>query len=124
MTPSGANSDAHADFESPVAVFALFSLGGCSVLRPLKSHMKKISGKKRLSNRWKLVPKNKLRKKRGKRSRGYDILVEANKPKGWDEDSYEETPATDVKPILLPWEDKTRVLYTFDSGTLAEEVPR
>ncbi len=92
--------------------------------RVLAFEVKKISGANELPNTWRLVRKGTLRRKRLKRGRGFDILVEAGKPKGWDEDSYEETPATDIRPILLPWEDKTAVLYTFDGGVAAAETPR
>src|SRR5262249_42720816 len=38
-----------------------------------------------------------------KRGKAVDILLTAKPPVGFTQDSYQEFPATDVVPILLPW---------------------
>ncbi len=83
--------------------------------RVLAFEIGKELGGRRLTNRWLLAPRG------GKGKRGADIRVEAAEAVGWDEDSWAEAPATDVNPILLPWEPKTRAVYRYD-GERAREV--
>jgi hypothetical protein len=66
---------------------------------------------RRLSNRWSYAPR---------KGKGADIAVAPGEVTGWDEDSWAEEPATDVKPILLPWEPKNRTKYRFDGETARE----
>ena len=84
--------------------------------RVLAFEVGKELGARRLTNRWSYSP----RSGRGK-ARGADIRVEAGEAVGFDEDSWAEAPATDVRPILLPWEPKTRAVYRYD-GESAREV--
>jgi hypothetical protein len=41
-----------------------------------------------------------------KRGKAVDIVLTAKPPVGFTQESYQEFPATDVLPILLPWKDK------------------
>jgi hypothetical protein len=66
----------------------------------------------RLTNKWSYVAR--------KGKRGFDIRVEPGQAVGWDEDTWAEEPATDVRPILLPWEPKNRTVYRFDGETARE----
>ena len=50
-----------------------------------------------------------------------DILIEAGAANGWNADTYREAPASDVIPILLPWEEKKKARYRF-AGDEFEEV--
>ncbi|MBT8496280.1 MAG: hypothetical protein KJO07_24760 [Deltaproteobacteria bacterium] len=80
-----------------------------------------------LRSRWTLVARGKLRKLRpGERPRGFDLLLEAEEPKGVDASSWRETPASDVHPILLPWSKDTVSLYVFEGnvGQLMEPDAR
>ncbi len=70
-----------------------------------------------LANKWYLAPRGKYRKGKTKKS-GHDIVVEATTARGWDEDNFEEIPAADVKPILLPWEDQTSAVYYFEGNSV------
>jgi hypothetical protein len=86
-------------------------------------------GKRRLANRWSLVPAGTSRavarkgkgkgKAKGKHPavRGVDILVEvaASDNQGWDAASFAQVaPAGDVRPILSPWDERRRVVYYFE----------
>ena len=84
----------------------------------------KAMGERSLRSDWELVPRGTLRGK-GRRQRGKDILVHAAEATGWDEGSYREAPAPDVRPILLPWGDKPAELHYFEGTTAyTEEAPR
>lgn len=97
--------------------------GAGAFSRALAFEVRKEAGGNVLASKWALVPRGKHRK--GKRTRrGKDILVEAGEPVGWDEDSYEEAPATDVQPILRPWEDRTSAVYWFEDGEARGGDPR
>jgi hypothetical protein len=88
-------------------------------------------GERRLTNRWSLVPagvrrapdKGK-RPKKGKRVPGTDLLVEVapDDNKGWSPKSFAQIiPATDVRPIMTPWQSGRRaVVYYFDGETALE----
>jgi hypothetical protein len=96
--------------------------GAGAFSRVLAFEVRKEAGGNVLASTWSLVPRGTHRK--GKRSkRGRDLLVEAGEPVGWDEDSYEEARATDVQPILRPWEDRTSAVYWFEGGEAREGAP-
>jgi len=106
-------------------VVGIWYAAGSGFDRVLAFEVKKQVGDRVLSNRWSLVRKGKHRKRqRGETKRGFDILVEANEADGWDEDNYEETPARDLKPILLPWEDQTSAVYYFQGNVVLGGDPK
>jgi len=79
----------------------------------------------RLSNRWTLVPRGSLRKLgKGESKRGFDLLVEAEPAVGLDASTWNEAPATDVHPILLPWSEETSMLYYFDGNVAHSMAPK
>lgn len=96
-------------------IVGVWRYAGAGFQRIFAFEVRKQLGKRVVEATWKLVPRGSLRK--GRRSkRGHDILIEAGKATGWDEDSWAEQPATDVKPILLPWDEQTSAVYWFDHG--------
>lgn len=98
-------------------VVSVFKAQASGFETSLAFEVRKQLGDRKLENRWRIVPAGQHRKvpaKERKKLRGHDILIEVGPVVGWDEDSWEEQPATDVKPILLPWEDRTRAVYYFD----------
>jgi len=48
-----------------------------------------------------------------KRGRATDIVVEAGAASGFTQANYQERPAEDMVPILLPWGDERRARYQF-----------
>jgi hypothetical protein len=48
-----------------------------------------------------------------KRGRATDILIEAGPAVGFTQASYQESPAEDIAPILLPWGDDKKARYQF-----------
>jgi hypothetical protein len=66
-------------------------------------------------NRWEFAP----RKDRS----GMDLIVEALPPEGFSEETFQESPAPDAVPIVLPWAAETKVRHRFDaSGYTGAEV--
>ncbi len=62
----------------------------------------KRDGKNHITNTWELAPK-----KKGKKVlRGKDIVVKVGEAVGWTAETWNEAPADDMNPILLPWGDK------------------
>lgn len=94
--------------------------GTGSFERVLAFEVRKALGGKVLANRWSLVPRGTLRapERGAKRRGGSDLLVEVSEADvtGWDEDSYNEAPATDVRPILMPWAAQTSAVYYLDGN--------
>jgi hypothetical protein len=107
-------------------IVAVYKVAGDGTFPVLTSfEVAKSVGTKRIENKWGLVKKGSRRKlARGEKKRGFDILVEALPAVGWDEDSFEEAPARDVNPILLPWMDETAVVYHFDGTVVSRSTAR
>ena len=104
-------------------IVGVWRYAGAGFQRMFAFEVRKQLGQRVVEAKWKLVRRGSLRK--GRRSkRGYDILIEAGKATGWDEDSWAEQPATDVKPILLPWDEQTSAVYWFDHGAIEGGDPR
>ena len=49
-----------------------------------------------------------------KRGRATDILIEAGAASGWTAASYQESPAEDMVPVMLPWSDDRKARYQFE----------
>jgi len=107
-------------------VVAVWEFKGDGAFRVITAfEVSKELGNARLGNRWTLVPRGSLRKL-GKResTRGFDLLVEAEPPAGVDASTWNEAPATDVHPILLPWSEETSMLYYFDGNVAHSTAPK
>lgn len=48
-----------------------------------------------------------------KRGRATDVLIEAGAATGWTAASYQESPAEDMVPVMLPWSDDRKARYQF-----------
>lgn len=85
--------------------------------RILAVEVRKQLGARKMRNRWSLAPAA------GKG--GQDILVEVGPGdvRGWSEESYLETPAPDVRPILQPWGEETAVRFSFEGNVVMESQP-
>lgn len=105
-------------------VVGVWRYTGVTFVRMLGFEVGKSLGANSLSNRWSLVPRGKHRPGKKRRFKGgVDILVEAGKAVGWDEDDYPLQPATDVRPILLPWDDQTTAVYWIEGGVIGGGDP-
>ncbi|HUH04347.1 MAG TPA: hypothetical protein VML75_20260 [Kofleriaceae bacterium] len=105
-------------------VVGIWRFGGAHFDRIFAFEARKQLGPNTLSATWSFTPPGKHRKLKKKQKRGFDLVIEAGKAVGWDEDSYPEQPADDVKAILLPWEDQTSAVYWFESGVVAGGDPK
>jgi hypothetical protein len=94
-----------------VAVWALGANG--SFARVLAVEVRKQLGGNSLANTWRLEPRT---GKRGKRLPGQQLVVEAGEVVGWDEDSFDDVPPEDMRPILTPWAEQTTAVYYFENG--------
>ena len=88
--------------------------------------MRKQLGDNVLENDWQLQPRpvatkkkkrrRKKRKKKKVRTKGYELIVRPGAVTGWDEDSYDDVPPEDMRPILTPWGEQTSGVYYFEEG--------
>jgi len=69
-------------------------------------------GRARIVNVWELVPK------KGKR-RGQDLSIRAGEAVGVTRETWNEIPAEDMVPILLPWGEKTKEIWHFDNDEVS-----
>lgn len=105
-------------------VVIVYQLSGNAFQSLLTFETRKEKDGRSLVNRWSLVPRGMYRtlereeKKYAKR--GHDLVIEVSEKDatGWDEDNYNEAPAPDVVPILLPWSDETSRVYYFIGNTV------
>jgi len=105
-------------------VLAVWNLqGNGNFARSLAIEVRKQVGDNVLENAWRLEKigkepkKGKRRPKKGKRrTKGYELIVEAGEVTGWDEDSYDDVPPEDMRPILLPWAEQTSAVFTFEGN--------
>jgi hypothetical protein len=92
-------------------ILHVFKLVGAGIQRPFAAEVAKESGPNKLVSRVTFV----------KWKRHTDIVIEAGKPTGWNQQNYQEQAADDVIPILLPWGERPKVRYRF-KGDQFEEV--
>jgi hypothetical protein len=100
--------------------------GDGSFARPLAFEVRKELAGRVLANRWSLIPRAEpgKRRKRGRGGggeRGLDVLVEVAEVSGWDQLSFREEPARDVRPILTPWGQKRARYRVVGDTAVAEE---
>ena len=102
-----------------LAVWNMQSNG--SFARTLAVEVRKQLGDNVLLNDWKLEPR---KGKRGKTVPGYVLVVTAGDVTGWDEDSYDDVPPTDMRAILTPWAEQTSATYRFEGDqAVGGELP-
>lgn len=105
-------------------VVGIWRFGGAHFARVFAFEVRKQLGPNTLTATWSFTPPGKHRKLKKKQKRGFDLVIEAGKAVGWDEDSYPEQPLDDIKAILLPWEDQSSAVYWFESGVVAGGDPK
>ena len=69
-------------------------------------------GKSRMANSWQLV-------RRGRGKRGLDLLIKPGEVVGFTEATWNEAPASDMVPILLPWGEKKQELWHFEGDVVS-----
>ena len=94
-------------------VLAIWALRGGSFARVFAHEVAKKLGASRLTNRFELVPRT------GKGQRGVDLVIEVSEVSGFAVDTWNETPAADMAPILLPWGEKHKEVWHFDNDQVS-----
>jgi len=84
-------------------VLAAWRFDGDNVRRVFAAEVGKFQGANKIEDKVAFV----------KRGRATDILIEAGAATGFTQASYQESPAGDVAPILLPWGDDKKARYQF-----------
>jgi hypothetical protein len=79
--------------------------------RTFAHEISKQLGKNRLTNRWELVPKKPPKGK--KKAAGYELVIQVGDVVGFTQETWGETPAEDMQPILLPWDETKREVWRF-----------
>lgn len=113
-------------------VLVVFTLGTDGTFSRTFAHeVAKRLGKNRITNTWSLVPrsevdaptrgkgKGKPKGKRGKgkgKGGGMAIVIRGGEHVGFPQDTWHESPADDMQPILLPWDERKREVWTFSGG--------
>lgn len=118
----------HGNGGSRELVAVWFAAGDGSFQQAIAFEVAKEMGGRSLRSEWVLVPRGLHRgsaKRRRAEKKGLDILVKAAEAEGFDDQSFREIPAPDVRPILLPWGDRAAELHYFEGATAyTEEDPR
>jgi hypothetical protein len=65
-----------------------------------------------MTDSWQLVP-------RAHGGKGLDLVVKPGEVVGFTPESWNETPATDMVPILLPWGEKKHEIWHFDGDVVS-----
>jgi|GEM_PF-3239474 hypothetical protein len=81
-------------------------------VRPLTHELVKKQGPKSISSRLRIIP----RKRRG----GHELVIDETVAHGFTAANYQETAATDVVPILLPWDEQKAHRYRFEGDEYFE----
>jgi hypothetical protein len=80
--------------------------------RAFAHELAKQAGRSRLTNRWELVP-------RGRGKKGLDLVIRPGEVVGFTPETWNETPASDMAPILLPWGGKREEVWHFDGDQVS-----
>jgi hypothetical protein len=89
-------------------VLAVWNLRSDGFTRTFAHEIAKQVGNARLTNRWELVPR------KGKQH-GKDLVIQPGDTGGFTAASWNETPAADMAPILLPWGEKKQEVWHFEN---------
>jgi len=106
---------------------AFWGVAGGQIEQLFAVEVRKEADGNRLESRWQLVGAGTQSKRKGKaRAKGKELVVTALPATGWDEDSFEETPAEDAEPIHLPWDAaRSGGVYWLDGDTVrSQPLPR
>ncbi len=94
-------------------MLSIWSARGGQFTRVFAHEIAKQVGKSRLANTWQLVP-------RGKGGKGgMDLVIAPGEVAGFTQASWNETPATDMVPILLPWGEKKQEIWRFEGDVVS-----
>ncbi len=98
-------------------VLAIWALRGGGFSRIFAHEVAKQLGSHRMTNGWELLPR------RGKRARGLELVFRVGQVSGFTAESWRETPASDMAPILLPWGDRPSEVWFFDHDEVSGGGP-
>jgi hypothetical protein len=84
-------------------LIAVYRFGGDTVSRVFAAETGKSQGANHIDDKVSYV----------RRGKATDILIEAGSAAGFTAESYKESPAEDVIPILVPWGDARKARYQF-----------
>jgi hypothetical protein len=87
-------------------VVAVWSLRAGAFVRVFAHEVAKQLGSSRMTNRWEIVPR--------KKGKARDLVIAPGELTGFTVETWNETPAMDMAPILLPWADKKLETWHFD----------
>ena len=88
-------------------VLAVYNQTSRGFTRTFAQEVAKQIGERRLASSWKLVPR--------KRKGGHELVIEAQPTEDFTEETWRESPASDMQPILLPWSETTRQTWRFEN---------
>lgn len=94
-------------------VLAIFTLKSEGFTRSFAHEIAKQMGTSRLENKWELVPR------KGKNAHGRDLVITPGAATGFTAESWNETPADDMAPILLPWGEKKVEIWHFEGDEVS-----
>lgn len=92
-----------------VAVYRFDSVN--KFVRPFAQEVRKAQGTRSIENRLTF---------RKRRRRGYDIVVDKPKARGFTVENFREQPASDLNEIILPWAAKKKRAYRFEGDQYSE----
>jgi hypothetical protein len=84
-------------------VLAVWKIVGPNFRRTFAAEVAKQQGASKIENRYQWVA----------RGRAHDLRIEAGSAQGFGPDSYREAPASDMVPILLPWDGPKHAHFRF-----------
>lgn len=93
-------------------VLSIWSFKGGQWSRLFAHEIAKQQGRARLVDTWQLVS-------RGRGKRGLDLVIKPGEVTGFTAETWNETPASDMAPILLPWGDKKQEVWHFDNDEVS-----
>src|SRR6185503_1195288 len=95
-------------------VLAVFVLAGDGGFARLFAHeIGKQLGGARMTNRVDVVAR------KGKGARGKELVITPGEVSGFTAESWNETPASHMAPILLPWVEKKQEVWRFEGGQVS-----
>src|SRR5262249_2290769 len=93
-------------------VLSIWSFKGGQWARLFAHAIAKQRGRARLTDPGRLVP-------RGRGKRGLDLVIKPGEVTGFTAETWNETPASDMAPILLPWGEKKEEVWHFDNDEVS-----
>jgi hypothetical protein len=99
-----------------LAVWNMGTDGGFN--RTFVHELGKQLGESRITSKWELAPrtivKGKGKKKKVVKAPGYDIVIRPGEAVGFTQETWNESPAEDMLPIVLPWSGTKQEVWRFD----------